>query len=355
MNREEAGMNYRVLGILCLLTFVTADVQAKKWNTFEGWADYLSRYRTECVPPFAKLRNRTKVVIGKSTFRLEGTKLVELKPRLRANTRIGILSAPKDGSSVTLDNVRNFVKAFKARDVHWIVANGDLAYDPAALPDILDVLAQSEVPVFVSVGNGESVAPFNDAVLEAMTKHKNIFNTNFIRWVEGAGVGMFTVPGYYDANYIHPPDGCEYEKEDVSKISELARRSRNKRKLLVSHGPPLGNNANGLDVIHNGRNVGDGALNQLMNKAKIQYGIFGHILESGGRGVNAAQEPVSVGTKSKTLWVNVGSASAIPWKMVDGHFEEGMGMVMTIGKDSASYEVIKAAEARSLRWGGGQP
>ena len=30
-------------------------------------------------------------------------------------------------------------------------------------------------------------------------------------------------------------------------------------------------------------------------------------------------------------------------------------MVMTIGKDGATYEVIKAAEARSLRWGGGKP
>ena len=98
-----------------------------------------------------------------------------------------------------------------------------------------------------------------------------------------------------------------------------------------------------------------GILCQLMKQGKIQYGIFGHILESGGRGVNAAQESISQKTKSKTLWVNVGSASAIPWKMVAGHFEEGMAMVMTIGKDGASYEVIKAAKARSLRWSGGQP
>ena len=208
-------MNHRILGILCVLTFVTAEVQAKKWDTFEGWADYLSRHRTECVPPFAKLRNRSKVVIGKSTFRMEGTKLVELKPRLRANTRIGVISAPKDGSSVTLDNIRNFVRAFQARDVHWIVANGDLSYEPGALPDVLDALAESNVPVFVSIGNGESVAPFNDALLAAMTKYKNIFNTNFIRWVEGAGLSMVTVPGYYDPNYIHPPDGCAYQKEDV--------------------------------------------------------------------------------------------------------------------------------------------
>ncbi len=348
-------MNHRILGILCVLTFVTAEVQAKKWDTFEGWADYLSRHRTECVPPFAKLRNRSKVVIGKSTFRMEGTKLVELKPRLRANTRIGVISAPKDGSSVTLDNIRNFVRSFQARDVHWIVANGDLAYDPGALPEVLDALAESNVPVFVSIGNGESVAPFNDAVLAAMTKHKNIFNTNFIRWVEGAGVSMMTVPGYYDPNYIHPPDGCAYQKEDVASMADLAKRSRNKRRLLVSHGPPLGNNLNGLDVIHDGRNVGDTSLNDLMSKAKIQYGIFGHILESGGRGVNVAQDPIPAGVKSKTLWVNVGSASAIPWKMVDGHFEEGMAMVMTISKDGASYEVVKAAAARSLRWTGGQP
>ena len=48
-------------------------------------------------------------------------------------------------------------------------------------------------------------------------------------------------------------------------------------------------------------------------KGKIQYGICGHILGAGGRGVNAAQEPVEVG-KMELLWVNAGSAITIPWK-----------------------------------------
>ena len=74
--------------VLLFLTvgLLSTTAQAKNWDTFEVWQDYLSRHRTECFPPFAKLRKKPKLKIGKSVYRLEGTKLVELKPRRRAQT-----------------------------------------------------------------------------------------------------------------------------------------------------------------------------------------------------------------------------------------------------------------------------
>lgn len=337
--------------VLLFLTafFMSSTAQAKNWDIFEVWQDYLARHRTECFPPFAKLRKKPKVKIGKSVYRLEGTKLLELKPRRRAQTRIGVISAPKDGTRLTLSNIENFVSAFKANKVHWIVANGDLAYDSKGLPEVLEILAKSAVPVFVSIGNGESVAPFNDNVLAAMEKHSNLFNANFIRRVEGAGVTMLTMPGYYDPAYIHPEDGCQYSRKDLQKLSLLAKASQSKKLLLVSHGPPKGNDKNGLDVIHDGSNVGDAMINSMMTKDKISFGIFGHILESGGRGVNAQNETVKPGVKSPTLMVNVGSASAIPWKMLGGTSAQGMAMMVTIGRTGASYEVITAAQAVAVK------
>jgi Icc-related predicted phosphoesterase len=337
--------------VLLFLTvgLLSSNAQAKNWDTFEVWQDYLSRHRTECFPPFAKLRKKPKLKIGKSVYRLEGTKLVEVKPRRRAQTRVGVISAPKDGTRLTLSNIENFVAAFKAKKVHWIVANGDLAYDSKGLPAVLEILGKSGVPVFVSIGNGESVAPFNDHVLAAMEKYSNLFNANFIRLVEGAGVTMLTMPGYYDPAYIHPEDGCKYTRKDLQKLSLLARASKSKKLLLVSHGPPKGQGKNSLDVIHDGTNVGDGMLNTMMANDKISFGIFGHILESGGRGVNAQNEAVKPGVKSPSLMVNVGSASAIPWKMLDGSSAEGMAMVVTVGRAGASYEVLTAAKAVAVK------
>jgi Icc-related predicted phosphoesterase len=338
-------MFHRFVILFLAVLFMSTPAQAKNWDTFEVWQDYLARHRTECFPPFAKLRKKPKLKIGKSVFRLEGTKLVELKPRRRAQTRVGVISAPKDGTRLTLNNIENFVAVFEANKVHWIVANGDLAYDSKGLPEVLEVLGKSGVPVFVSIGNGESVAPFNDNVLAAMEKHSNIFNANFIRIVEGAGMTMLTMPGYYDPAYIHPDDGCQYTRQDVQKLSLLAKASQSKKLLLVSHGPPQGKDKNALDVIHNGSNVGDAMLSTMMLKDKMSFGIFGHILESGGRGVNAQGEVVKPGVVSPSLMVNVGSASAIPWKMLGGRSAEGMAMMVTFGRSGASYEVLTAAQA----------
>jgi len=346
-------MGKRIVVFIFSVLLVSSTGHAKSWETFEGWQDYLSRHRTQCFAPFANLRKKPTRKIGKSTFRLEGTKLVEVKPRRRASTRIGVISAPKDATTLTRDNVGNFVDVFKARSVDWIVVNGDLAYESETLPEVLEVLGKSGLPVFINIGNGESVAPFNDALLVAMEKHTNVFNTNFIRLVEGAGLSMVTMPGYYDPKYIHPPDGCHYTPENIKSILELARLSKRKPRLLISHGPPKGVNTSGLDVIHNGTNVGDPMLNEVMAKNKIRYGIFGHILEAGGRGVNTKQEPVEPGVKSKSLWVNAGSASAIPWKMLGGTVGEGIAMIVTIGAKAGSYEVVTATEARMLKWKAG--
>ncbi|MEO1175453.1 MAG: hypothetical protein AAFX94_25880, partial [Myxococcota bacterium] len=55
--------------------------------------------------------------------------------------------------------------------------------------------------------------------------------------------------------------------------------------VLVSHGPPRGDGNKSIDVISDRTNVGDEAMRSFINGADIKYGIFGHILESGGRAV----------------------------------------------------------------------
>ena len=332
----------RSLSIVFALLLMAPTVEAAGWEHFESWQSYLARYRTQCFPPFAKLRQKSVRKLGKRTFRLEGTRLVEIRPRKRKVTRIGVISAPKDSTRMTRANLVRFMDTFKEQGADWIVVNGDLAYDHAMLPDTLEILAKSGLPILVSIGNGESVAPFNDALFAAMEKHDNLFNANFIRRVDGSGLSVLVMPGYYDQNYIHPSDGCHYQPADVQELDRLAKSKNGKPVVVISHGPPKYDGAEGLDVIHNGENVGDPAISKLIASNGIGFGIFGHILEAGGRGVDKAGAAVPQKTKVKQLYVNAGSASAIPWRMRDGSVNRGMAMMLTIDRQGASYEVLDA-------------
>ena len=340
----------RSLSIFIALLLTAPTLEASGWEHFESWEAYLSRYRTQCFPPFAKLRKKNVRQVGNRRFRLEGTKLVELKPRKRKVTRIGVISAPKDSTRMTRDNLVRFTEKFKAQGADWIVVNGDLAYDHSMLPATLEILAKSGLPVLASIGNGESVAPFNDALLAVMEKHDNVFNANFIRRIDGSGLSMVVMPGYYDPDYIHPPDGCHYGPEHVRELDRLAKSKHGKPVVVISHGPPKYDSPEGLDVIHSGENVGDSALSALITNNGIGFGIFGHILEAGGRGVNKAGAAVAPKTKVKQLYVNAGSASAIPWRMRDGSTNRGMAMLLTIDRHGASYEVFNAESM----WASGQ-
>src|SRR5439155_26001702 len=53
--------------------------------------------------------------------------------------------------------------------------------------------------------------------------------------------------------------------------------------VLVTHGPPRQSGKLALDVTEDGHNVGAPDLATAIAEAKINFGVFGHILESGGR------------------------------------------------------------------------
>ncbi|MEO1175452.1 MAG: hypothetical protein AAFX94_25875, partial [Myxococcota bacterium] len=77
-----------------------------------------------------------------------------------------------------------------------------------------------------------------------------------------------------------------------------------------------------------------------INGADIKYGIFGHILESGGRAVGGDMKtPIEEKSESPTLFVNAGSISGDPWGMNDGSTSYGMAMIITIEGKTAAYEV----------------
>jgi len=346
-------MPKRTVGLLCLIACLVAGApsKAKGWRVFETFEEYASVFRTQCPAPFGKLRKpETREVVGVK-YRLEGTKLVQLTRDKDRVTRVGVISAPKDGTTMTQTNIEAFIKAFTARKIDWLVANGDLAYDEKDLTRTIDLLATVKVPVFAVIGNGESVAPFNDGLARAMQEHDNVFNMNLVRVVVGDDLSLISLPGYYDRAYVHPPDGCVYKEEDVQLLKELARGVRGPL-ALVSHGPPRGEGQEAIDVIYERRNVGDPRMAAALKELKISFGLFGHILEAGGRATDDVGNPLKPGHLSKSLLANAGSASAIPWRMLDGKTSRGLAMIITVQGDQASYEVLTPGTADAITRGG---
>ena len=174
-----------------------------------------------------------------------------------------------------------------------------------------------------------------------------MINLDLVRRVEGDGFTLVSLPGYYDKHYIHESAGCLYKPEQVQDLLTLSRDPRGPV-VLVSHGPPRQEGKAALDVTADGHNVGDAELASVMAQAKIPFGIFGHILEAGGRGTDLAGKAVKPNTPSAELLVNPGPAFADPWQLNGGAVSHGMAAILTIRGGKGEWQSItpKSATAK---------
>jgi Icc-related predicted phosphoesterase len=265
--------------------------------------------------------------------------------------RIGLLSAVKDFSAETLANLKTFLAAFKKAGVSAIIVDGDSAYgvddQDSTLSELFTWLGEQGMPVYGIIGNSESRSSFNRALLSAFRKHPNVFNLNLLRRVEGDGFTLVSLPGYYDRRYIHESAGCQYKPEDAQELSRIARGAPSPV-VLVTHGPPRQEGRAALDVTEDGHNVGDPDLAVVIAEAKIPFGVFGHILESGGRATDLqGRKPVKPGQAVPALYVNPGPAFADPWGLNGGGVSRGMAAILTIKGGKGEWQQLRA--------GGGKP
>jgi len=76
----------------------------------------------------------------------------------------------------------------------------------------------------------------------------------------------------------------------------------------------------------------------VLQQAKIQFGVFGHILESGGRATDlAGKKQVKPNTLSAELFVNPGPAFADPWPLNGGAVSHGMAALLTLRNGKAEW------------------
>jgi Icc-related predicted phosphoesterase len=320
------------------LSAIAADPAAPK-KPLKDWAAFAEARSGECVAGAGELALPIAIKAGKREYRLEGHRLVETSADKDETLRVGVLSATKDDRAETLAAIRTMIGRFEKKNVDLIIANGDLATDEFEMEAIFPVLAEANVLVVVLIGNTESCGSFNKTAGVVGAKRPNLINGNWVRRLELDDSTILTVPGYYDRKFTHTGGASTYDANDILELSRIGNRSK-APVVLVSHGPPLAKHKNGIDVVTDGTNVGDPMLTELVTDLKIKFGIFGHILESGGRGSDlAGKSKLAQKSWHNELFVNAGTLNPDPWSMVDGTTSHGMALYLEIEEKRARYEV----------------
>jgi len=152
-------------------------------------------------------------------------------------------------------------------------------------------------------------------------------------------VDIVSMPGYFNASYIHADDGWAYSAEDVAQLGPIVAACDSPA-LLISHGGPKQEGEQAIDRTAEGSNVGDPALTELIKTHKIPFGVFGNIHEAGGRATDlAGNQVLAQGQPHASLYLNPGPADGVAWMMNDKSESLGMAAVMTVKDGKASYVV----------------
>ena len=261
-----------------------------------------------CIGKFESAPEEKIEIAGKSYVR-KGSTLTQETIDADDEFVIGQVSDIKDHTPENAANLKAAFEWMKAEKVDAIALTGDLGESAESVQRVVEDAAATGLPVLAIVGNRECAADFDNGVKAAQVKFKNVINLNQVRVVNFDDLSIVSMPGYFNKSYIHCADGCEYTADDVKSLPEVAKATTAPVRLLISHGPPLQSGPLAIDRIHEGANVGDPALSEVMKGGLFAFGIFGNIQEAGGYATNLAGD------------VRVAPPKHSPWRWEDHRLE----------------------------------
>ena len=257
--------------------------------------------------------------------------------------RFGLLAGIKDLDPETQARLTDFLSAFEKADVDAIVIGGDTSSEPAMLETIFTFLVKAtKRPLLVIAGNMERGASLNYALTKVRTEQQaaHLVNMDLVRRADFAGADLVSLGGYHDKAFLHLAGGCIYQDKHLDQL-EQAAAAADDPVVLLTHGPMRQKGQQALDFVPGADNVGDPRLTALAQRAKISFGITGHILEAAGKGTDFVGRVVPPKKPHPVLFVNQGSANPLPWKMNDGSTAHGLAAILTISGKTGSYEILR--------------
>ena len=332
--------------LLTSLLLGTSAARGEAPTTFAEWQD---TYQFDCNGPFEHFAPPD--VIEHDGFRFEHTggtvKVRRMTPRVGKKPKLGVLAGIKDLEPETRALLTRFLADFEKADVDAVIIGGDTASEPSDLDRILGFLVTAtKRPLLVIAGNMERAAALNHSVLTLRKAgHTHLLNFDTIRRYDGDGVDVVSIAGYYDRAYLHITGGCIYKGKDLDTV-ERAAASADDVTVLLSHGPPRQRGQQAIDYVPGADNVGDRELTEVISRARIPFGIFGHILEAGGHATDLAGKPLPPNKLHSALYLNQGSANPLLWRMNDGSTAYGLAAILSIDQKKASYEVLRGSKPK---------
>ncbi|MCX7944425.1 MAG: metallophosphoesterase [Deltaproteobacteria bacterium] len=309
---------------------------------FPTWEDFTEKYSLYCMAPFGKkIKKPHEVQIGDKKFIFEGsTARIESNAKPNREIKFGVLSGIKDWHPDTQANLKYFINEWKKEQVEGVIIGGDIAYEEDDLSNIMKLFAETNLPIYVVVGNNDSRSEFNRVIRKLSKIHNNIINMDMVRILRGDGFDMISLPGYYDRRYTRGSSSCTYKPEDAQ---ELVKQSENLNEpiILITHGPMKLEGREAIDYAWEAGNVGDEHLTDALKEARnIKFGIMGHILEAGGRANTIDGKLIKQGVYSETLFLNPGPAQSLGWKMLDGKTSYGMAATFYLKGKKGKYRIL---------------
>jgi Icc-related predicted phosphoesterase len=304
--------------------------------------------RAECVGRVATTPEETLEIGGKKYVR-KGSTITMEGADADDEFIVGHITDVKDHTPENSANLGVAGEWMKAQKVDAIVISGDLGETAAAVQGVVEDVAGLGVPVLAVIGNRECAKDFNAGLKAAQAKFKNVINMDEVRVFNTDDVSFVSMPGYYNKSYIHCADGCEYSPDDVRALPEIAKAATSANKILISHGPPLMTSATAIDRVHEGANVGDPVLAEVLKTGTFAFGLFGNIEEAGGHATNlAGDKVVAPEAWADSFYLNPGPIDSVRWVMLDGTQSVGMAAVVHVKGKQASYKIkrIAAGEAK---------
>jgi hypothetical protein len=327
------------------LTVLALALLAQAGEPPKTYADWQSLVEFECNGPWLNLAEPEVKTAGKFRYELKGAtaKVRRLEERKPGPVKLGLLAGIKDVDDETRAALKLFIAAFEAADVEAILVGGDTGEQPAQLDAVYEFLVQLTARPLLSItGNTERAGSHNFAISkQRKAGHHQLTNLGQVRRYDGDGFDVVSLSGYHDRTFLHLSGGCIYDQLALDG-AEQALKAADDPVVLLVHGPPQQRGKLSLDQVPGVGNVGDPQLTALISKYKIPFGVFGHILEAGARGTDLAGKPLPQKKLHKALYVNQGSANALPWKLNDGTTSYGIAALLTIDGKQGSYEVLRA-------------
>lgn len=268
--------------------------------------------------------------------------------RLKAQSEIVKLCAvgdTKEALPETLSVLKQFSKSCAAEGAEVIVVLGGLDATFEGIRDVLKALAEGGIPLFALPGDRESRKGF-----EAAIEHAGKLVIDGIKYramIPKWGPTLVGIPGYYRFHHLLAQDqGCSYNRADLDRVAVFVK-SLPLPRVLLSHGPPMGQNAFAVDRAFGNVNIGDPLLAGFMKQGKFNFGLFSHIHEAAGHATTLDGKPVQPMEWTDSLLLNIGSADTVLHDDLAQRWSKGTAAFVEFKSKQARFRLIELLSNKS--------